>query len=1798
MKIRTDRVFFSKLRIQWMIVLVIMLSGFAAAQDDTYYSTLAPSATTFIDDLKARLRLNATKVPYDQYDETNVANFASYANGDGTRSVVCVYSSYVYTYTPPFTWGTFSREHTWCYSWMPSNGSTSTDEYSDQHHLFPTEQNHANGVRSNHPLANLATVKTVWNDCKFGTDANGKTAFEPRAQHKGDAARALLYMCVRYDGTNGNNWTFNWLNNTKLPALNEGTIDLNTLLQWHKQDPPDKWEVDRNNYIQSIQKNRNPFVDHPEYVNYINFNDLTKTAPTYADEPANQLTNLAASQSGSAITLSWTAADAGSQAPSGYLIEAYDKNNYFIPMDGAAYTDDNVLSDGVACVNVSSSTTSYTFSGLTTGKTYYFRVYAYNGTGTSINYKTVGTIPATNLTLSSSSLATAPTAQPTNLQFTSVTGTTMTVSYTAANPAPAGYIVLQKTGSAITGAPVPGTAYTAGNTISDATVAYVGSGTTFSLSSLTSGNTYYFAVYSYNGSGSTTNYLLTSPLTGSQATTSSPGISISTSTLSLGNAVINSAGTALSYTVSATGLSGSLTIAPPSGFQISLSASSGYVSYPNNLSLTPASGTVSNTTIYVRFAPSSAAGTVSGNLTNTSTGATTQTIALSGISLSTEPTTVSTASVSSIASTTASLNFSGGNGTNRIVIMNSGSATSFVPSDGSAQSGVSSVFSSATNQGNGNKIVYDGTGNTVTVTGLTAATSYYFTVIEYNVGTGNSQNYFTSSTASGSFTTYAATPSAQPTALSFSSVTQSGFTVSYTAANPAPAGYLILIKAGSAPTGSPANGTSYSTGGTVGDATVLYSGSNVSTSTVSLNFSTKYYLAVYSYNGTGNAASYLLTSPLSGSVTTSAPAPVLSLTGSLQSFGTIPVNNYSTEQTLTVSGNYLTSNITVTPPTGFQASLSSGTGYVSNPATLSIAPVSGQVNNTTVYLRFAPLSATGATTGDISVSSTGATTQTQTAAGVAIAAEPTAQSALSAQLADAVSATVSASGGNGARRIIVIKAGSTVDFIPVDATTYTGVSSSLASATDQGNGNKIIYDGTGTAVTVTGLSSGTTYYLACYDYNVGTGSSQNYLTALAGTASVSTPSGNVYTWTGSSSSVFSLAANWSPARSTTSNTDVLVFNSGTSHYVSGIATQSIGQLMISNNTAVKFYASSAATLTIAGGSGADLSIAGGSSLSLKGTTAMTINFPTGTTASIAGTVVLDSAAHKLTAADANAVTFQSGSTFITGSKFTSNPFGTTNLNSIVFASGSNYVHRAGSNPFGASGTNSVVVFQTGSWFKLASTGTPSFSGRTYANFELDSAAYNATSTGSLGVTFDTLKITNGNMAIKLKADVSIKKCLFVNTGASLILDSASVNFNGSTAATIEGNGTLSFLKLENIKISNPAGVKLKRDITVKDSLILNSGYLDLANNILTLDTNGIVAGNFASDKMLVTSGSGYIQKITIGTGTINFPLGSLSPSVYSPVSLTLSGFSAISSGLISARVTGSKHPANFANNNYLGRYWEIGSTGITQPVLAANCTYDVGDVTGNEAVLNGGSWNNSRWSPGASANTSLHKLSFTNLTVPASLSAAAADYMGNAAIFKVTAFPGAYYNLETNTLNSCDTIWAVAHLPNAGFDAVDSAAAVLDSVTFSAECPLRNIPDGNYYIAVRHRNSLETWSQSNSIPLAKGRYSSYDFTLSDTCAYGNNLVQCADKWGLYSGDVDQNGQIDFSDMCLIDNDSYNYATGYINTDINGDGAADYTDMSIVDNYSYIYAQVVSPVSASRAGVIFKLRNGHFKFIKK
>lgn len=181
--------------------------------------------------------------------------------------------------------------------------------------------------------------------------------------------------------------------------------------------------------------------------------------------------------------------------------------------------------------------------------------------------------------------------------------------------------------------------------------------------------------------------------------------------------------------------------------------------------------------------------------------------------------------------------------------------------------------------------------------------------------------------------------------------------------------------------------------------------------------------------------------------------------------------------------------------------------------------------------------------------------------------------------------------------------------------------------------------------------------------------------------------------------------------------------------------------------------------------------------------------------------------------------------------------------------------------------------------------------------------------------------------------------------------------------------------------------------------------------------------------------------------------------------------------------------------------------------------------------------------------------------------------VGGNGVLNLKAIPQGFYNLYS--LNMKDTLSVFLRDSISPYTIIDSGKGVIDSLTFSRSIIIINAPTGFYYIAVKHRNSIETWSKL-PVSYTKGSTTSYDFTNAVTKAYGDNLILLGSKYCIYSGDVNQDGYVDLVDASLIDNDSYNFVTGYNPTDLNGDNIVDVSDYGICDNNSYNFVSKVAP----------------------
>ena len=139
----------------------------------------------------------------------------------------------------------------------------------DAHFVVPTD-GYVNNRRSNYPYGKVRTYTWISsNGSQVGSNSTAGysgTVFEPIDEFKGDIARMIFYFATRYEDQ-VNQWSHPMLNGTNEQVFSDWF--LNILLQWHEQDPVSQREIDRNNAVFRYQGNRNPYIDHPEWVSTI-----------------------------------------------------------------------------------------------------------------------------------------------------------------------------------------------------------------------------------------------------------------------------------------------------------------------------------------------------------------------------------------------------------------------------------------------------------------------------------------------------------------------------------------------------------------------------------------------------------------------------------------------------------------------------------------------------------------------------------------------------------------------------------------------------------------------------------------------------------------------------------------------------------------------------------------------------------------------------------------------------------------------------------------------------------------------------------------------------------------------------------------------------------------------------------------------------------------------------------------------------------------------------------------------------------------------------------------------------------------------------------------------------------------------------------------------------------------------------------------------------------------------------------------------------------------------------------------
>lgn len=196
---------------------------------------------------------------------------------DNSNNVICIYtgqsipkSDRVGSSSSSIQW---NREH----GWAKSHGFNDPAyyAYTDIHHLFASEES----INSRRGNMDFNEVSNPTGSDKYGNSWDS-TYFEPRDEVKGDIARAMLYMVVRYDDPN--ELDLELVNHSTGSSNKYGELGvLETLVKWHYEDPVSEKEKTRNDVVQSYQGNRNPFIDHPEWVALL-YPEYAPT-PSYSD---------------------------------------------------------------------------------------------------------------------------------------------------------------------------------------------------------------------------------------------------------------------------------------------------------------------------------------------------------------------------------------------------------------------------------------------------------------------------------------------------------------------------------------------------------------------------------------------------------------------------------------------------------------------------------------------------------------------------------------------------------------------------------------------------------------------------------------------------------------------------------------------------------------------------------------------------------------------------------------------------------------------------------------------------------------------------------------------------------------------------------------------------------------------------------------------------------------------------------------------------------------------------------------------------------------------------------------------------------------------------------------------------------------------------------------------------------------------------------------------------------------------------------------------------------------------------
>ncbi len=433
----------------------------------------------------------------------------------------------------------------------------------------------------------------------------------------------------------------------------------------------------------------------------------------------------------------------------------------------------------------------------------------------------------------------------------------------------------------------------------------------------------------------------------------------------------------------------------------------------------------------------------------------------------------------------------------------------------------------------------------------------------------------------------------------------------------------------------------------------------------------------------------------------------------------------------------------------------------------------------------------------------------------------------------------------------------------------------------------------------------------------------------------------------------------------------------------------------------------------------------------------------------------------------------------------------------------------------------------------------------YANLSINNAA---------GVTLNN-KITIPGTVYFTSGNLTNSDTLVMGNFATINRKNGSVSGNlrfGSNTNVIYSGTTNITSGIElpavvnQLTVNNAAGIILNNPITVNDTLSVLSGFLNLNGKIITLSSSGYLKETPGNT---VRGSSGSLTT----TRTINAPnnlnIGGLG--------VTFTSASSLGSTIITR-----SHVAQTVNGgNSILRYYDISPANNS----ALNCDlvfkYDNTEVNAlNENALNLYKSTNSgtSWTlQGGTRDTVNNTISLSGVNSFSRWTAASNALATN---LNITVIPEGLYNSGTNTLISKDSVTVYLALVGSPTAYIDSSKSIIDSVTFIAASQFNATPSGTYYIIVKHRNSLLTWSKTGGEAYTSGSTITYNFTIAATQAFGSNESLHNGKYTLIGGDINQDGFVNGNDFTQF---SQQFGQiGYLRSDLNGDNVVNGNDFTI------------------------------------